>query len=879
NDGTDFGTLQTSSTVTVGSSNTPPTATNLTITPANPLTGDDLVGSYTYNDADSDPESGTEIRWYKDGANQAAYNNLLTVPSSATAHGQKWYFTVHPNDGKEFGTLATSDTVTIGNTAPDLDPIADQNLDEGQTVNVNVSATDADGDEIALSLKDNPTFVTLTDNGDGTGVVHIAPGYSDAGTYNNVKVIATDNYTAALADTEAFNIIVNDVPQNPTADAGGPYAGVVNVEMHFDGSGSSDSDGTIASYEWDFGDGDSGTGETATHTYSAEGTFQVILKVTDNDGLTDSDTTSAVITLVLPEANFYGSPTEGYPDLTVRFEDDSEGDPTAWYWDFGDGETSTEKNPTHSYSKSGQFDVSLTITTAAGKDTTMKENFINVLGYGPIYNASLELVDNSTASPKESWDNAIDNDTNGWDGTVTADGNPPFAIFKFKDGTSKRVNKVKLLTDTGVEFSDRWVRNFSVFVSTTGIADGDFTQVLDASKIGGDWQDFPVDPVMAKYIKLVLDQPNSGWRQIGEFQVCPDRQFAEPTISTVTATSPHVGNGVDASSVTITVKDADGNPITGLTNDDFALHATYSGAIYFPIVESSTPGTYTTQLASLGGADFELEVFINGVLIGSPALSFTQPELQTANLVFLEGSDTFEGEGWDNAIDEDIEGWDGTVTMTGSHPYAIFGFEDGQIKAVQKVNLLVDTGVYYENRWVKRFRIQVSTSGMKDTDFHTVYDGLQVKNGWQQHIFPAANAKYVKLIVDYPVSGKRQIGEFEVEVGEALTVRLNGTSSSDLVSVIGTPEEFSVNKNYPNPFNPDTKIEFALPEQNHVTIELYNMLGQHVRTLLDASLGAGYHAVTWNGRNDAAEQLPSGTYFMRLVAGKHTIIQKLMMLK
>jgi len=877
-DGADFGVLQTSPTVTIGHINVPPTATNVTLSPSNPFTGDALVGSYTYTDAEGDPENNTEIRWYKNDALQSAYNDQLTVPASATSHGEKWHFSVHPKDGKTFGELATSAAVTIGNTAPVLNPISNQNLDEGQTANLNIAATDADGDGIALSLKNNPAFVTLTDNGNGAGVVHISPGFTDAGTFNDIKVIATDNFSTALADTETFNITVNDVPQHPVADAGGPYAALINTQVQFDGSGSSDADGSIISYEWNFGDGASGTGETISHKYNSVGHYQVILKVKDDAGMTDSDTTDAAITLILPKANFYATPTMGYPDLTVRFVDNSEGNPTAWLWDFGDGESSTEQNPTHLYRKSGKYDVTLTITTPAGENEVCLKDYIVVYGDEPLYSSPLELVDNSSASQKESWDNAIDGDISGWDGTVTAKGEPPFAIFKFKDGTTKQINKVRLLTDTGVEFSGRWATNFSVLVSSTGIGANDFTQVLQATKKGGNWQDFTFDPVTAKYIKLVIEQPAAGWRQIGEFEVCPIRQVADAMMSTATATSPHVGNGVDKSQVTISVIDTDGNPITDLSAEDFSLHATQSSAIYYPIIEETTPGMYSTQLACLGGASLELKVYVNGVLVGSPAVTFTQPEMQMASLELVEGSDTFEGEGWDNAIDKDLEGWDGTVTMTGSQAFAIFKFSDGLIKAVQKVNLLVDTGVNYANRWAKRFRIQVSTSGLKNTDFRTVYDGIQSKSGWQQHTFPAANARYIKLIVDYPSNGKKQLGELEIEVSEALILHKEG-ASSELASIIATPDEFSVSKNYPNPFNPTTKIEFSLPEPQHVTIDIFNMMGQRIRTLLDASVQEGYHTIIWNGTNDDAEHMPSGTYIVRVQTEKHAGFQKMMLIK
>ncbi|MDH3458376.1 MAG: PKD domain-containing protein, partial [Gemmatimonadota bacterium] len=63
----------------------------------------------------------------------------------------------------------------------------------------------------------------------------------------------------------------------------------------FDGSGSTDPDGTIVSYEWDFGDGATGTGVSPSHTYAAAGTYDVTLTVTDNDGATDTQATTATI--------------------------------------------------------------------------------------------------------------------------------------------------------------------------------------------------------------------------------------------------------------------------------------------------------------------------------------------------------------------------------------------------------------------------------------------------------------------------------------------------------------------------------------------------------------------------------------------------------
>jgi hypothetical protein len=154
-DGMDFGDLETSPTVVIG--NSPPEASNLSINPSSPYTTDDLIGSYTYYDVDGDLESGSEIRWYKDDVLQPAFNDLLTVPSSATAKGQVWYFTVKPKDGTSFGALQTSPPVTIQNSSPTA-PVVDVTPDfplttDDLTCTVVVPSIDPDGDTVTYTYE------------------------------------------------------------------------------------------------------------------------------------------------------------------------------------------------------------------------------------------------------------------------------------------------------------------------------------------------------------------------------------------------------------------------------------------------------------------------------------------------------------------------------------------------------------------------------------------------------------------------------------------------------------------------------------------------------------------------------------------------------
>jgi hypothetical protein len=87
-------------------------------------------------------------------------------------------------------------------------------------------------------------------------------------------------------------------------------------------------------------------------------------------------------------------------------------------------------------------------------------------------------------------------------------------------------------------------------------------------------------------------------------------------------------------------------------------------------------------------------------------------------------------------------------------------------------------------------------------------------------------------------------------------------------------------QNYPNPFNPSTHIHFSLSERSHVSIRVYNVLGQLVRTLVDEDRGAGnYTDVLWNGTNRAGEPVASGVYFYKMAAKNFVKTRKMVLLK
>lgn len=109
-----------------------------------------------------------------------------------------------------------------------------------------------------------------------------------------------------------------------------------------------------------------------------------------------------------------------------------------------------------------------------------------------------------------------------------------------------------------------------------------------------------------------------------------------------------------------------------------------------------------------------------------------------------------------------------------------------------------------------------------------------------------------------------------------------GSIARSVVSVDGMeqlPEEFSLSQNYPNPFNPTTVIAFAIPEASDVSLEIYNIRGQKVRTLLNGHVSAGFYSSYWNGLNDQGRGVASGTYIYLMKTSDHTFSKKMVYMK
>jgi flagellar hook assembly protein FlgD len=87
-----------------------------------------------------------------------------------------------------------------------------------------------------------------------------------------------------------------------------------------------------------------------------------------------------------------------------------------------------------------------------------------------------------------------------------------------------------------------------------------------------------------------------------------------------------------------------------------------------------------------------------------------------------------------------------------------------------------------------------------------------------------------------------------------------------------------LSQNYPNPFRTMTGIRYQLPKSGNVTIAIYNVFGQRIKTLVNEPKDVGYYTVHWDGRSQDGKQVSNGVYFCRMIAGEYTSVKKILLM-
>ena len=213
--------------------------------------------------------------------------------------------------------------------------------------------------------------------------------------------------------------------------------------------------------------------------------------------------------------------------------------------------------------------------------------------------------------------------------------------------------------------------------------------------------------------------------------------------------------------------------------------------------------------------------------------------------------------------------------------------------AFEWVSSALDTIYFVQSNLDEIYTLQwtASTDAGGDSINYIVYAKIGV--------YPA-QAIYDTSSISVPITYREILeGVFEELSGNSATIKLtvyahDGTDSTKVTGddrvlyvnryylstqVEGVPVKFALHENYPNPFNPTTTLRFDLPEVSNLTLTIYNMLGQKVRTFNYQNTSAGYHSVKWNATNDYGNPVGAGVYLYQLQTKDFVKTRKMVLLK
>ncbi|RMF60940.1 MAG: T9SS C-terminal target domain-containing protein [Calditrichaeota bacterium] len=142
--------------------------------------------------------------------------------------------------------------------------------------------------------------------------------------------------------------------------------------------------------------------------------------------------------------------------------------------------------------------------------------------------------------------------------------------------------------------------------------------------------------------------------------------------------------------------------------------------------------------------------------------------------------------------------------------------------------------------------------------------------------FSASQGQVITLLVAPLGSGGNSVN---IAAFDTTGASVPGVEITAVTEDPAGPSQFTLQQNFPNPFNPVTTIRYTLAEPGHVKLEIYSISGRKVRTLVDGRQAAGDHAVQWDGRDDRGRQLASGVYLYKIKEGRFTAAHRMLMLK
>ena len=734
-------------------------------------------------------------------------------------------------------------------------------------------------------------------------------GYDTPGTYT-VTLTVSSSSQGCNDDATKVDYITVDGP--PTADfSGSPISGTEPLTVNF-----TDLSIDATSWSWDFGDGVGTSNEqNPGYTYNSDGTYTVTLTATNACG-SDQEIKVDYITVypcIAPTADFSASPTSGDAPLNVDFTDLSTGNPDTWNWDFGNGVgTSSQQNPSYTYDNAGTYTVTLTASNACGSDDEVKADYITVTCTVPIADFSgsptsgtapllVDFTDLSTGGPTSwSWDFG--------DGVGTStDQNPSYT---YSDSGAYTVT----LTATNSCGSDIATRVDYINVTESfetkayanadipiiGSVSGNYTNTVASDDVYEtiteiEYTGHPRKRYSYLEHKWTIDVGSGGsdmaffleaYRTANSdgdnfvFAYSTDDVTYLNLVTVASATEQVYSTALPAGltgTIYVRVLDTDrswGNVSLDPVHVD-QMYIEYGGEPVPPVADFSgtpTSGSYPLLVnftdLSTGSPTFWSWDFGDGVGTSedqNPSYTYTAQGSYTVSLTVSNA----------NGSDNETKSGYITVTEPGDDYSHVDNMQVGRRKAgpnylgtctvtiFNQYNAPLANATVYANH---DGPTSGSISGVSGGDGTVVLESSGMKKPSGEWCFEVTDVTHTTHMYDAASNNVTRACESGWVYGEG---------KAPFALEKGTlPESFLLHQNNPNPFNPTTEISFDLPVGCNVRLEIFNVLGQSVATLVDRYLSAGEHSYEWNANSD-----PSGVYLYRVTTDSYTETRKMVLMK
>jgi len=669
--------------------------------------------------------------------------------------------------------------------------------------------------------------------------------YAAPGTYS--VTLTASNAAGSSTATQQSYIVVNTVPSSAfTSSVSGSTASFTN--------GSSGA----TSYTWDFGDNTASTAANPNHTYTADGTYTVVLTATNACGT--STYTQDVVIITSPTAGFTAQTTVGCAALSVQFQDLSSSNTTSWTWSFPGGTpaTSTAQHPLVVYDTPGAYDVTLVASGPGGSSTFTQTSFITALGTptaGFTSSTSGATATFTNASGNAStylWNfgdnsnSAAENPTH----TYTADGTYTVTLTATNNcGTSTSVQQVTIVTLPTANYTQNGTSGCAPFAVQ-------FTNQSSTNVVNFLWE-FP------------------GGTPATSTEQNPTATYSTPGTYTVTLTVSNAA-GTSTSSSTVTVLPL---PVPAFTTQGAGLAivftntsanaTTYSwdfgdnsagSTEANPTHTYALPGTYTVTLKatnSCGTVNLEQQVVVQG---SAPIAQFVAGE--TAGCVPLTVSFSDQSAGGPTAWKWTFPG--GTpATSNQQNPTVVYttpGIYDVTLEVTNPfgTNLLTKPNYITVQAFPSTgFTYTASAGTVTFTNSSSNALGYSWNFGDGSQPSTATNPVHT-----YTASGTYTVELTAVNNCGAATLQQQITVTTSGVNDLNWLQQFRL---YPNPNTGQFRVEMSGPAHDEVEFTLFNAVGQFIHRDVEG-FGTGTLA-----RSFDYGQLPSGVYALRVQAGSEAM--------